>query len=112
MRKMSNLPKWVKKMPKKVTICGMNYKIVYNMLSGASFGLRLAKIVVGCDCTKDRASDALFHEISEIVHCEMGFRTANGRCENGDLRFSLDHQQFSVHSTLFRAALKDCGLIK
>ena len=109
---MSSLPKWVKKMPKRVTICGFKYTITYNDLSGASFGCRLCKILVGVDCTRDRALDALIHEISEIVHCELGFLTHNGRGENGDMRFSMDHQQFSSHSTLLVEALKDGGLLK
>jgi len=109
------LPAWTKYLPKKVTICGRTYKIAYNMLDGASFGCRRCKILVGCDTTRDVAVEALIHEISEVVHCELGFRTHAGNAgnaENGDMVFVLDHQKFNQHNMLMVAALKDCGLLK
>lgn len=109
---MTKLPAYSKKLPRRVTICGRVYTISYNMLAGASFGCQRCWIKVGVDVPRDIAFEALIHEISEIVHCELGFRTYNGRAESGDMRFNLSHQEFSQHNMLMVAALKDCGLIK
>ncbi len=104
-----SLPKWVSKLPKRVTICGRPYKITYNMLNGASFRTSTRNIVVGCRYTKDETADSLFHEISEIIHCELGFRSETSYSE---VLFVMDHQKFQQHSMLLFAALKDCGLLK
>lgn len=67
-----SLPAWTKKLPKKVVICGRSYKIKYNMLNGAHFRTSTRSIVVGCCYSKEETADSLFHEISEIIHCELG----------------------------------------
>jgi len=106
------LPAWQKKLPKKVTICGRVYKIGYNMLRGAAFNCGPGKIMVGCDCARDVALESLIHEISEIVHVEMGFRFYRRQGENGDMMFVMNHVKFQQHNLLMVAALMDCGLLK
>ncbi len=106
---MTKLPKWVKKLPKKVVICGRVYKIIHCMTrEGAAFWLRDCIIELGCTYTQRVVCENLIHEISEIVHCEMRFRT-----ENSDgYMFVMNHAQFQQHSMLLVAALRDCGILK
>lgn len=104
------LPKWANKLPKKVTICGYPYKIIYNMATDACFNTGEHIIKVGCNCPQALAREMLFHEISEIIHIEIGSRHC--RCTDSYYLFAMDHVKFSDHNMLLVAALKDCGLLR
>jgi hypothetical protein len=95
-------------MPKKVTICGKTYKIIYNMQQGACGGLEAQEIMIGCNRTKDVSFEYLIHEISELAHVYLGNRFSQGH----EMRFVMDHAQFQNHAAAFTAALIDCGLLK
>lgn len=102
---------WLKHLPRKVTICGVRYKIKYNMLSGAAFSCADAEIKVGCDCHRDVAINSLVHEISEAAYCELLMRFQSSR-QNGDMRFIMTHNDFERHNNALVAALRDCGLLR
>ena len=108
---MTKLPAWTKKMPKKVTICGRTFKIVYNMRRGALFSFDDAKITIGCVEPRDEIVDSLIHEISEAAHVLLGYRFHNGG-EGCEMIFHMDHAKFQNHNIMLVAALKDCGLLK
>lgn len=107
------LPAWTKALPKKVTICGIRYRITYNMRSGgAYFSGRNCVIKVGCTCGRDTAIQALIHEISEVAHMILLTRFNSGSWENGDMRFIMTHDDFERHNNELVAALKQCKLLR
>ena len=107
---MTKLPAWTKKMPKKVTICGIVYQIRYIMERGASFQTRPPLIEVGVADGERYTTEPMIHEISEIIHTEMGTRLY--RRVEGDYVFVCSHGQFQNHNLMLIAALRDCGLLK
>jgi len=107
---MSKFPAWVKKMPKRVVICGTIYKINYNMGRGAEFSTNPPAIQVGCGDIRDIVIEAIIHEVSELVHVELGTRFY--RRVEGDYIFCLSHGRFQNHNLMLVAALRDCGLLK
>lgn len=102
------LPAWSKKLPKKVTILGRVYKIVYNMEQGACGDCDKLEIIIGCCRPRVVALEYLVHEISEIIHVEAGYRFDCCR----EHRFVMDHAEFQNHTMILVAALIDCGLMK
>jgi len=102
------LPAWQKKLPRKVTLCGRTYEIIYNMQRGACGDFDTQKITIGCSCSKEVTLDYLVHEISEIIHTQLGYTFGYGREE----RYVMVHAQFQNHNMLLVAALLDCGLLK
>lgn len=104
----SKLPAWVKKLPKKVVILGRTYKIVYNMERGASGDPDDQVITIGCIRSKQVVLEFLVHEISELIHLELGYRFGCG----GEIRIVMDHAEFQNHTIALTAALIDCGLLK
>lgn len=105
------LPTFAKSLPRKVMICGVRYRINYNMKGGACFDCVTCKIAVGCRSGRDTAVQSLIHEISEIVHVHMYNRFHNGG-ENGDNRFFMTHDDFDLHNTQLVAALQNCGMLR
>jgi len=105
------LPAWTKTMPKSVIICGVRYKIAYNMLGGACFSGANCKIHVGCGAGRDTAVQSLIHEISEAAHMILLTRFNRGSWENGDMRFIMSHDDFERHNNELVAALKQCKLL-
>ena len=104
------LPKWVKKMPKSVTICGTTYGIEYTMGRGAEFKIHPPIIQVGCDDVREIVMEALIHEINEVTHVELGTRFY--RRVEGDYIFVMSHGRFQNHNLMMVAALRECGLLK
>jgi len=108
-----SLPAWVKKLPKKVTICGKRWAIKYNMMGGCMFDYRKNLITVGSNSGSDTAVEGLIHEISEAVHIEMRYRYSRANCgEDGDMLFCMNHNQFEIHNLCLVAALRDCELLR
>lgn len=95
-------------MPKKVVICGRTYKIKYNTNRGGCGDLDEQIIIIGCVRSREVILEVLIHEISEIVHFELGYAFHCGR----EQRFIMDHPQFQNHGIHLTAALLDCGLLK
>lgn len=106
-----NLPAYSKSLPRKVTICGVRYKITYNLRGGACFDCTDCFIKVGCRGTRDIAMQSLFHEISEIIHVSLLQRFYSSY-ENGDKRFIMTHDDFERHNNELVGALRNCGLLK
>ncbi len=103
-----SLPKWTKKLPKKVTICGRKHNIVYNMALGATADTSDQLITIGCQHSREVALELLVHEITELVYWELGYRYSSGN----ETRFSMSHAEFQNSTIVLVAALIDCGLLK
>jgi len=107
-----SLPAWTKRLPKQAIICGVTYRIIYNMNRGACFSGATCEIKVGCGSGRDTAIHSLIHELSEVVHVLLLTRFNSGTWENGDMRFIMSHDDFERHNNELIAVLKQCKLLR
>lgn len=91
-----------------ITICGMDFKVHYGRVNGASFSFFKREIVIG---TKDKkkAFEYLVHEVVEIVltHHDVRYHlTGRDDLYNHDILFAFTHNQFDLIATDIAFAIR------
>lgn len=96
------------KIPKKIIICGKEFKIILDKKkSGGSFTFSDCTIIIGGLYPED-IPNIFLHEVIEAIFAERGMRyKLYNDSQNQDYRFVFNHQEFENAIFDVAYALKD-----